>query len=358
MIFKTYLKTILILCFFILNTLTSYGQLNNKKNPSIIFKSLIDKRPITSNDGYIYKDSKDKKTIFKLSQKFEEDVVNRLNSSANSNKNNPYSLTIIIDSLRFNELNFVGNIVEGTMFFEGQINEIIENPKIILPFKYYLKYKRSLNTTANLNKIFFDKVDDIKQKTITWFNENYGNNLNLVKHLKIVIGDFTPKNQIKDTLYYQQRKLNFDDFILKPKKQIDAQHDLYKMAVLTTFNYQFETSMADDSLIVKLFSKVYQVKNKSYIDDFEKTEYNLKYLQSYFDISQMMAEKFKYSIRKGKFEIETFKSAIDNIYIDQFTEFMEMKDEYELKTNNGFNHEEQEKWHKMILEKTEEYKRK
>ena len=35
-----------------------------------------------------------------------------------------------------------------------------------------------------------------------------------------------------------------------------------------------------------------------------------------------------------------------------------MKDEYELKTNNGFNHEEQEKWHKMILEKTEEYKRK
>ena len=66
----------------------------------------------------------------------------------------------------------------------------------------------------------------------------------------------------------------------------------------------------------------------------------------------------KYSIKKEKFEIETYKSAIDNIYTDIFTEYMEMKDEYELKTNNGFNHEEKEERHKMILEKTEEFKRK
>jgi hypothetical protein len=348
----------LFVAFFLIIGFSAKSQNTNINRPSFIFKNIIDKRQITINDGSVFKDSKSIKSFFKVSENFDNELISHLNTQAKINKIEPYVLSLQIDSLIFKELSFVGNIVEGTMVFEGQVLEISENPKVILPFKYYLKYKRSLNTTANLNKIFFEKADDIKLKTNKWFNENYGKNLNLVKHIKIQIVDFTPNHSIEDTLYYFQRKLDFKDFITKPKKQLDIQHDSYKMAILSTFNYQFETSISQDSLIVKLFSKVYQVKNKSIISEFEKSEYNLKYLQSYFDMAQMMAEKFKYSIRKEKFNLDTYKSAIDNIYTDLFTEFMEMKDEYETRTDNGFDHEEQEKWHKKIIDKLEEYRQK
>lgn len=95
-------------------------------------------------------------------------------------------------------------------------------------------------------------------------------------------------------------------------------------------------------------------KNKSW--GLHKTAYILAHEQGHFDIAEIFARKLNKQMREYKFDKNSFKEDLKEIYTTITAEKEQTQNSYDKETNHSINKEKQAEWLKKIDELLIEYK--
>jgi hypothetical protein len=312
---------------------------------------IFDNREVnTSPLGYIYKEG----TIFPASFVLPNGLINYLKTNLDTemiNKRDPYFLNLSLNRLLFSEKLDQEMSVNGQFDFSGSffIN-IGEDSITVFPFKYTVKYKRPVNERGNLYEQLQSKMNDLNIRIENWFKKNYAVNQKLARHVTVRTSDFTPIKVDNDTLYYHQRKINIDDFTPLKKRTSS-----FAAAIFTSMGYQSEVSMSNDTVYLDFAIKVYQIKGMSWVLEEANSKVVLEHEQIHFDITQLVAEKFKERLREEALPAQDYDSRIQFLYLDYYRMINRMQNSYDNETKHGLDKDEQTKWQKTVRNELDKY---
>jgi hypothetical protein len=95
-------------------------------------------------------------------------------------------------------------------------------------------------------------------------------------------------------------------------------------------------------------------KNKSW--GLHKTDYILTHEQGHFDIAEIFARKLNKQMKEYKFDKNSFKEDLKEIYTNITAEKEQTQNSYDKETNHSINKEKQTEWLKKIDELLIQYK--
>lgn len=338
---------ILLICAFFSSNL--YSQ--KFKSSYFYIGEIFDNRELKSQSvGNIYNENDETTTPFYL----QNGIISFLKKNLDSemiHKWDPYFVNLSLLRFHFQESK-TNQTINGEFNFSGSffIN-IGEDSITVFPFKYKIKYKRQASEIAELNELILSKTKELNRKLEVWFKDNYEKNFKLARHVTVISTDFTPNEIDSDTLYYFQRKININDFTEKK-----SHPGRFAAAIFTNMGYQANVNMSNDTVYLRLQVKVYQIKGMSWILDGSKTQYVLDHEQTHFDISQLVAEKFKEKLREEALPPQNYDSRLQFLYLDYFRMINRMQNVYDEETQHGLNKVEQAKWEQNISEELEKYR--
>lgn len=281
-------------------------------------------------------------------------IINYLKKNLDSemtHKRDPYFLNLALDQLSFQENIDNNKLINGEFNFRGSFYIVTDSDSIkIFPFKYAVKYKRQAYETDKLNELILSKTKELNGRLEKWFRENYEKNPKLARHVTVITTDFTPKEIDSDTLYFFQRKIDVDDFLLKKPS-----NSRFAAAIFTSMGYQAFVKMSNDTVYLNLEVKVYQIKGMSWILEAEKSQYVIDHEQTHFNITQLIAEKFKERLREEALPPQDYDSRIQFLYLDYYRMINRMQNIYDEETRHGINKTEQARWEKKVEEELSNY---
>jgi hypothetical protein len=176
-----------------------------------------------------------------------------------------------------------------------------------------------------------------------YMNREAGQNEKLAKDLTVT---FTDDSRItdNDTVYYNpDRKLMWSDFRALPRPG-----SRYAAEVFTSFAYEGKSSVKNGTINVNLLVKAYMLKNSSWGRSEAKNAYSLNHEQRHFDITKIIAERFKRKIQPDSLTLEDYNSIIQYQFIELYREMNKMQELYDSETNHGINQAAQERWNQQI----------
>ena len=94
-------------------------------------------------------------------------------------------------------------------------------------------------------------------------------------------------------------------------------------------------------------------KNKSW--GLHKTDYILAHEQGHFDIAEIFARKLHKEMTEYRFDKDSFKDDLKNIYLKITADKEEMQNTYDRETNHSIIKEKQAEWLKKIDQMLKEY---
>ena len=177
----------------------------------------------------------------------------------------------------------------------------------------------------------------------TWINQQVNNDVRFASDVKVVVDD-APKEKIEgDSIIYDvNRPLNWADFqSVTPSSRFDAE-------VFPSFGYNEQTELNNGIIVVKLGVKVFLPKSSSWVKENSKSPHTLNHEQRHFDITKIIAERFKKKIVNEKFLLTDYEATINEIYLDCYRELHTMQLQYDKETLHGTYAPEQELWNKKI----------
>jgi hypothetical protein len=266
-------------------------------------------------------------------------------------KRDPYFVNLALDQFNFQENIDKNKLINGEFNFRGSFFILKDSDSInIFQFKYEVKYKRQAYETEKLYELILSKTKELNGRLEKWFKENYEKNPKLARHVTVIATDFTPNEIDSDTLYFFQRKVVLDDFTPKTKSS-----GRFAAAIFTSMGYQAFVKMSNDTIYLNLEVKVYQIKGMSWILESEKTQYVLDHEQTHFNITQLVAEKFKERLHEEALPPQDYDSRIQFLYLDYYRMINRMQNIYDDETRHGVNKTEQARWEKYVENELKKY---
>jgi len=190
------------------------------------------------------------------------------------------------------------------------------------------KYESILVSLFIKSLDFFDK----------WLALNGSKHEALIKGVKIV---FLPENDLNDndTIYYQTRKINWNDFKGKPV------NTRYGAAIFANFAYKASFQVIDGYILAKVLTKTYMVCGMSWVLPNSVNDYALAHEQLHFDIAKFVAERFKKKIATMQADyIIDLNSMIQYEYIESYREMNRLQKQYDNESNHSLNLQSQANW--------------
>ena len=155
--------------------------------------------------------------------------------------------------------------------------------------------------------------------------------------------DNRPDTPEADTLFYPTRKLRWTDFRGAPPL-----HGPSAAVSFTSFSYEGHSLLKHDTLQITLTLQVFFVRSASWARAGIMDSYSLGHEQLHFDITCLVAQRFKQRIRTLPLTREDYDSMIQFEYLEAFREMNRLQDEYDGDTRNGTNAAAQFDWQKRI----------
>jgi hypothetical protein len=318
------------------------GQILKHKSKYFFVDKVIDNRnQKTESIGNIFLENSSIPKVYYLPIDFENWIKQNIETIVAENKKvNPYFVNLSVDKLFFSENLIDKGSVTGNFRFDGSFYLINSSDSISLfPFKYSVKYRRPIADDTDLIKHLSNKLTDVTNRLEAWFAINYGINQKLARHVTVKTGNFNTLAIDPDTLYYFQRKLNINDFVLRKSNS-----KRFAAAVFTNLAYQSDVKMKNDTIFLDFKTKVYKVKGMSWYIENELNQYALAHEQLHFDITHLVAEKFKERLRDEALPAQDFGSRIQYLFIEYYRLMNTMQNKYDNETNHGLNKTEQAIW--------------
>lgn len=176
-----------------------------------------------------------------------------------------------------------------------------------------------------------------------YMNRESKQNEKLATGLRVVFTDDT-RITTDDTVHYNpDRQLTWNDFRAEPRR---GSH--YAAEVFTSFAYEGKSSVKGGIITLNLTVKSYLLKNSSWARPDAKNVYALNHEQRHFDITKLIAERFKRKIHSDSLTLEDYNSIVQYQFIESFREMNQLQKQYDAETNHSLDQAAQERWNGRI----------
>ncbi|WPP51201.1 hypothetical protein [Catalinimonas niigatensis] len=173
-------------------------------------------------------------------------------------------------------------------------------------------------------------------------NEEAESNILLAQGIKVSFTDHTLNTDVDTVFYDPNRPLTWDDFRERPRLE------RFAASVFPTFGYESSGRVVDGILHIDVTLKVYVLPNYSWVKDHARDAYSLNHEQRHFDITKLIAERFKQKVQPDSLTVEDYNSIIQWQYIDSYREMNHLQEQYDDETGHGTNRAAQERWNRYI----------
>jgi hypothetical protein len=177
-----------------------------------------------------------------------------------------------------------------------------------------------------------------------WLGLNEEKNPLLARGVRVVFEDLDYAEN-GDTLYYKpERKLTWTDF----KGNSSKPGRRYAAAVFSSMSYEGSSKMAGKYLQVTIAMKVFMVKGMSWGRADARNNYTLAHEQTHFDITRIIAERFKQKLKNMDLSIEDYDSQIQYEFLESFRDMNTEQEKYDGESQHGLNTAVQAEWNSKI----------
>ncbi|WP_143708918.1 hypothetical protein [[Flexibacter] sp. ATCC 35208] len=163
--------------------------------------------------------------------------------------------------------------------------------------------------------------------------------------IKVVfVPDNRPENSQSDTLFYQSdRKLQWSDFQATPPA-----HPRSGAVSYSSFAYEGGSIRKKDTLYINLTLQTFHIKSASWVTPAVRDDYSLAHEQLHFDITWLVAMRFRKKVTHMALTAEDYDSMIQYEYIEFFREMNRLQKAYDNETSHGQNYIAQYRWRQAI----------
>jgi predicted secreted Zn-dependent protease len=105
--------------------------------------------------------------------------------------------------------------------------------------------------------------------------------------------------------------------------------------------------------MVEIVVKVFMVKSMSWARPESRAAADLRHEQVHFDITRIVAERFKETLRNTELTVEDYDSEIQYLFLEIYREVNKMQEAYDRDTDNGQDKTSQDEWNDKVAAQIE-----
>lgn len=274
----------------------------------------------------------------------------------NSNKNAKVKVLILVKNLVLSENLNASRNIDGKISYDFAAYFVNENDTTkFCNSRNSAKYTRTNQTSMlpNVEKQVIGVLDGGLNFVIKYISNSKPRLEAFAKQSKVIIKPLYSKTS-PDTVYYQQRKVNWGDF-QGPFRATEK----YGAAIFSSFGYESKVYVEDFTIFTEITPKVFTDKNMSWAKPEIKNSYSLNHEQLHFDICFLNALRFLKKIKT--FENEPTQddliSRIKYEYLEFYRATHNMQEQYDAETNHSIIKDQQKAWQIKIEEALKEIKK-
>lgn len=155
--------------------------------------------------------------------------------------------------------------------------------------------------------------------------------------------DSIARSPVSDTIFYPHRPLQYDDFL--PRTSGGGRNAAVSF---TSFSYEGSSRRYKDTLEIRLLLQVFFVKSASWMRPDARNSYTLAHEQLHFDITWLVAMRFRQKILEASFTLDDYDSIIQYEYLASFREMNVRQEQFDRETRNGLDPVAQRQWELLI----------
>ncbi len=317
-----------------------------------ILEEVIDLRPL-KNDfiGEIYVSDRKTERV-KINKGIEKGILAYYSKIIPKNVQAP-RLKIEIKNLSISENKISNDKIEGKIKFDLTAFTIGANGiKPLCNSRNSGQYTRSLSsaTISNIQAQLQVSLDNGLSFIQQYIQKNKVKLEVFAKQSQVIIKPFSSYFN-KDTVYYQERKVTWNDFLGQVRSQ-----SKYGAAIYSSFGINSKMFVENGIIKIEVTPSVFTDKKMSWAKAEIKNEYSLKHEQLHFDICYLMALKFLKTIRVLKAEsLDDLSSMIQYEYLEFYKKTHELQEQYDEETNHSILKEQQKNWEIQINKEIKEF---
>ncbi len=178
----------------------------------------------------------------------------------------------------------------------------------------------------------------------TWMQKNASKHESFLKETRLVFLEDVSTDK-EDTLSYESRKIQWDDFKGVPNNQ------QYGAAIFSNFAYTSKFYIENSVLFAQIQMHTYMVRGMSWVKAEAKDDYGLAHEQLHFDITKWVVERFKKKIQLLAKQIQSMddlNSRIQYEYLESYREMNALQKQYDSETLHSINRQEQMFWNEKV----------
>ena len=209
-------------------------------------------------------------------------------------------------------------------------------------------YNRSKNTEVDYSDMMRRKLTDALIHIDKWLLANEGKQASLVKTVHLTFKEPEYTDDADTLLYTPQRKLQWTDF-----KALGSQRSSrFAAAVFTSIAYEGHARSVGSVLEVEITIKSFLLRSMSWVKaSTPRDAYALEHEQTHFDITRLMAERFKERLLNLELTVDDYDSQIQYQFIEAFRDMHKEQKRYDGDTQHGLNSAQQAIWNENTQSK-------
>lgn len=218
-----------------------------------------------------------------------------------------------------------------------------EDPVHLVDYNGGVSYKRSASQSGLVEPALRRSLVTAIKYFHDWIEIEAPDNVMLARGINITIIDRND-NPDQDTVFYSaNRPLIYEDFRARARPG-----GRFAASIFSSFSFDVESEIVRGILEVKIISKVFMLKDQSWVRGESKNEYTLNHEQRHFDITQIVTERLKKKIQSLEIYPDEYDSVINYYYLEAFREMNQLQDLYDKETRHGIDRAAQERWNRKL----------
>ena len=279
-----------------------------------------------------------------LSQPLERELFDHWSASLRSHTDESLPLEIQLDDVSVSERRVAPNKISGEMKVKITFQWTRAAKTVFLTgystASTYTRPETAYDHEAALRRLLDGAIRNFDQ----WMGLNEGKNPLLARGVTLVFENVGTGEESDTVFYHPSRKLTWDDF----QGDTNRPGSRYAAAVFSSLSYEGNSKMVGRYLQATIGLKVFMVKSMSWGRSEAQNSYTLAHEQTHFDITRLMAERFKERLKSMDLTIEDYDSQIQYEFLEIFRAMNQEQEKYDAESHHGLNTTVQNDWNRKI----------
>ncbi|MPR36403.1 DUF922 domain-containing protein [Salmonirosea aquatica] len=279
-----------------------------------------------------------------LNQPLERELFEHWSSSLRPKTEESLPLEIQLDEVSVSERKIAPNKISGEMKVKITFQWTRAATTVFLTgystASTYTRPETSYDHEAALRRLLDGAIRNFDQ----WIGLNENKNPLLARGVKLVFENLNQGEQSDTVFYDPARKLTWDDF----QGNSNRPGSKYAAAVFSSLSYEGSSKMAGKYLQATIGLKVFMVKSMSWGRSEARNSSTLAHEQTHFNITRLMAERFRERLKTMDLTIEDYDSQIQYEFLEIFREMNKEQEKYDAESHHGLNTSVQDEWNRKV----------